>query len=97
MREIMKTFTQWVEDNNLELPVFTDAPDGETPVDAAKAKKTTDENNKRTGYSGNYPPAYIAGQYPDQYFNPIKATAPVDRENMKKRRVVAPPDTAARA
>jgi hypothetical protein len=95
----MKTFKQWAEDSKLELPVFTDAPEGEqadTDDKAEKAKKPTSENQKRTGYSGNYPPAYIGGQYPDQYFNPIKATAPVDRENMKQRRVVTPKDTAAK-
>jgi hypothetical protein len=93
---MMKTFTQWVEENKLELPVFTDAPEAEKADADGKGKKATSENNKRTGYSANYPPAYIAGQYPDQYFNPIKATAPLDRQNMRDRKVVAPKDTAAK-
>ena len=71
----MKNFLQWVESNGLELPV----------IDTADKKPATSENTKRTGLSGNYPPQYVAGQYPDGYFPPIKATAALDLKNMKKR------------
>jgi hypothetical protein len=65
----MKTFLDWVKENNLL-------------VDAEPTKETTKENRKRTGYSANYPPAYVASQYPHKYFNPSKATADLDKENM---------------
>ncbi len=71
----MKTFTQWAEDNKLTLPVVNDT-EGTT--------KTIEEKTKRTGLSGNYPPAYVAGQYPHKYFNPIKATADLDIANGAK-------------
>lgn len=66
----MKTFTQWAEDHKLELPVLVDE----------KGEDTTDENTKRTGYSQNYPDAYIRSQYPHKYFNPILSTADLDAE-----------------
>lgn len=62
----MKTFEQWLEDQKLELPVFTDVGD---------AKKATSENTKRSGISANYPDAYVRSQYPHKYFNPIAADA----------------------
>jgi hypothetical protein len=70
----MKTFLDWAKEQNLDIAVVTDTEEG---------KETTKENRKRTGYSGNYPPAYVAGQYPHKYFNPSKATADLDKENMK--------------
>lgn len=82
MRFNMKTFFQWLEDNNLELPVVQEVPEGE---------ETTKENTKRTGYSFNYPDPYVRSQYPHKYFNPIKATADLDAENKPKR----VPDSAA--
>lgn len=53
------------------------------------------ENTKRTVFSANYPPQAGSGQYPGGYFTPIKATAALDYENMKKKNIVTPPDTAA--
>lgn len=70
----MKTFFDWAKEQNLDIAVVTDVEEG---------KATTKENRKRTGYSGNYPPAYVSGQYPNKYFNPSKATADLDKENMK--------------
>jgi hypothetical protein len=77
----MQTFLKWVEEQNLELPSITDA------LPASKVEKegkpTIDEKRVRTGYSANYPPAYVAAQYPHKYFNPAKATADLDMQNMK--------------
>lgn len=63
----MKTFKKWLETNKLELPVYTDSPDGE--------KASASENTKRSGISQNYPDAYVRSQYPQKYFNPIAADA----------------------
>lgn len=60
------TFLKWAEEKELDLPVFTDAPEGE---------EATGENTKRAGISANYPDAYVRAQYPHKYFNPITATA----------------------
>ena len=70
----MKTFFQWAEAN--ELPLMQEVPDKE---DAIK------ENGQRTGYSHNYPDAYVRSQYPHKYFNPIKATADLDAVAKPKR------------
>jgi len=70
----MKTFFQWAEENKIELPV----------LNSDDTEDATSENRVRTGYSANYPPAYVASQYPHKYFNPAKATADLDAENMKK-------------
>jgi len=70
----MKSFLDWIKEENLELPSITDAP---------KAEKTVDEKTKRTGLSTNYPDAYVASQYPHKYFNPIKATADLDLSTRK--------------
>ena len=78
----MKTFTQWIEAQKLELPVFVDTKDGE---------KATSENTKRSGISANYPDAYVRAQYPHKYFNPIAADADYKLE-AKPRKA---PDTAA--
>lgn len=80
----MKTFTQWIEAQKLELPVFVDVKDGE---------KSTSENTKRSGVSQNYPDAYVRGQYPHKYFNPIAADADYKLE-AKPRKGSA--DTAAK-
>lgn len=71
----MKTFFKWAEENKFELPNLNDTEPGQ---------EVKGENTKRTGYSGNYPDAYVKGQYPHKYFNPIKATADLDKENDKK-------------
>ena len=65
----MKTFLQWVEENDLELPKMTDTDE---PTAA------TGENRVRTGVTHNYPDAYVRSQYPHKYFNPTKATADLD-------------------
>ena len=65
----MKSFIDWIKEEKLDLPTFTDAPE---------AEKTVEEKTKRTGLSANYPDAYVAGQYPHKYFNPTKATADLD-------------------
>ena len=80
----MKNFMQWCEDNKLDLPVLADVEPAQS-VDTPKGSKTKGENTKRTGYSANYPAAYVAGQYPHKYFNPIKATADLDKQNMGKK------------
>ena len=72
----MKTFFQWVEETGLDLPVVVAAPEGE---------KATSENGFRTGYSQNYPDAYVRAQYPDAYAPPKKATAFLDKINMAKK------------
>lgn len=69
----MKTFYQWAEENKIELPILT-----------TNGEDATSENRVRTGYSANYPPAYVSAQYPHKYFNPAKATADLDAEQMKK-------------
>lgn len=64
----MKTFLQWAEENDFEVPNLD----------------VTSENIKRTGVGPFYPDAYYQGRYPDSYFTPSKATADLDRENAKK-------------
>ena len=66
----MKTFFQWAEENKVSLP-----------IEAPKKQKTTAENTRRTGYSHNYPDAYVRSQYPHKYFNPYKGTADLDDQN----------------
>ena len=72
----MKSFLDWIKEEKLELPVVTAAAEGE---------KTVEEKTKRTGLSANYPPAYVSGQYPHKYFNPIKATTDLDIQNIEKK------------
>lgn len=73
----MKSFFDWVKEENLELPV----------VDAPEKENTIEEKTKRTGLSANYPAAYVSGQYPHKYFNPSKATADLDIQNIEKKDV----------
>ena len=77
----MKSFFDWIKEEKLELPSITDAADG---------KKTVEEKTRRTGLSANYPPAYVSGQYPHKYFNPSKATADLDIQNIDDKNVVTP-------
>ena len=78
----MKTFLKWCEENRIPLPVVTDVPEGE---------ESTGENTKRTGLTHNYPDAYVRGQYPkDHYFNPIKATADLDKAQKAKSKYSGP-------
>ena len=70
----MKSFLDWVKEEKLDMPLETGSGNG---------KKTIDEKTKRTGLSANYPSAYVSSQYPHKYFNPIKATADLDIQNMK--------------
>lgn len=74
----MKSFLDWIKEEKLELPVVTDAEAGD---------KTVEEKTKRTGLSANYPAAYVSGQYPHKYFNPTKATADLDIQNIEKKDV----------
>lgn len=71
----MKSFLDWVKDENLDVSIVTAA---------AKGEKTVEEKTKRTGLSANYPAAYVRDQYPHKYFNPTKATTDLDIENMGK-------------
>lgn len=64
----MKTFLQWADNRKIELPEVN-----------LKA-----ENTKRSGIRGAYPDGYIRSQYPDLYFTPIAADAPVQLKNAKK-------------
>lgn len=73
----MRTFIKWAKETNKDL---------KTILDTESSKKTTKEDRIRTGYSANYPPAYVSGQYPHKYFNPSKATADLDAQNMKKKK-----------
>jgi hypothetical protein len=84
----MKTFLDWVKEQNLDASVVTDASAAEKVQ--KEAKPTIDEKRIRTGYSANYPPAYAADQYPNHYFNPRKATADLDKQNMDKKSIVTP-------
>ena len=78
----MKSFLDWLKEEKLEIPNFEKSAEENT--DAPVAEKTVEEKTKRTGLSANYPAAYVADQYPHKYFNPIKATADLDIQNMKK-------------
>lgn len=42
---------------------------------------STNENTKRSGIRGAYPDGYVRSQYPDNYFTPIAADAPVQLKN----------------
>jgi len=79
----MKTFVSWCEDSDLDI----DLPEV-TQEDVEEAKKFGKdkfiEQRARTGWSGNYPPAYFYAQYPHKYMNPRKATADLDAEHLKK-------------
>lgn len=61
----MKNFLQWANDRKYDLP--------EADVKA--------ENTKRSGIRGAYPEGYIRNQYPDLYFTPVAADAPVQLKN----------------
>lgn len=50
------------------------------------------ENTKRGGIHTAYPSGYVRSQYPDAYFYPISATAPLDLKNLSKVKDVAPKD-----
>lgn len=88
----MKSFLDWMKEEKLELPAVTDAGAAEDNVDAPAEEKTVEEKTKRTGLSANYPPAYVSGQYPHKYFNPSKATADLDIQNIEDKNVVTPKD-----
>jgi hypothetical protein len=81
----MHTFLSWIQEQKLELPSFNDTKAAEKVE--TESKPTIDEKRVRTGYSANYPPAYVSGQYPNKYFNPAKATADLDKQNMDKKDV----------
>jgi hypothetical protein len=81
----MQTFLDWIKEQKLEAEAISTDTNTAEKVEV-DAEPTTDENRVRTGYSANYPPAYVAAQYPSKYFNPRKATADLDAENMKKQK-----------
>jgi hypothetical protein len=79
----MKTFTQWVEDNNLSLTgeeIVTDAEN------SSESEETTDESKRRNNAPHAYPDGYNKGQYPDSAHTPHSATAALDIENAKKKK-----------
>lgn len=75
----MKSFLNWLKEEKLVLP---EVGENEKTVEAPAAEKTVEEKTKRTGLSANYPAAYVSGQYPHKYFNPIKATTDLDIQNI---------------
>jgi len=86
----MKTFMQWVEEHNFDLPVVTDSEEGKADGKGSISEKAS----KNFGY--NYPDAYKRGQYmqgdkPTPYFMSKTADA-LYKMTSKPRKV---PDTAA--
>lgn len=81
----MKSFLDWLKEENLDVPAMVDAAAGEESVESPVKEKTVEEKTKRTGLSANYPAAYVSGQYPHKYFNPSKATADLDIQNIEKK------------
>jgi hypothetical protein len=79
----MKSFLDWLKEENLESPIV-DTAGSEENVEG-KSEKSVEEKTKRTGLSANYPDAYVSAQYPHKYFNPIKATADLDIQNIEKK------------
>lgn len=77
----MKSFLDWLKEEKLDLPNFEKA--SEENLEGNSSEKPIEEKTKRTGLSANYPDAYVAAQYPHKYFNPTKATADLDIQNMK--------------
>ncbi len=72
---IMKNFFQWAEEH---------APDLGDLLVSGEGEDATSENRIRTGLKFGYPDAYARAQYPNQYFPPYSATAPVDLKNNKR-------------
>jgi len=72
----MNNFFQWAEEHKLDL--------GDLLVAAEEGGKSTSENRIRTGLRFGYPDAYARSQYPNNYFPPYSATAPVDLKNNKR-------------
>ena len=66
----MKTFLQWADERGHELP------------EVAMMKESG--SAKRAGIRGAYPEGYIRSQYPDLYFTPTAADAPVQLANKNK-------------
>jgi hypothetical protein len=77
----MKTFFTWAEEQGHDLNLVYAAPEGEQ-TDVNPGEDATGEQRVRTGYSGNYPPAYVSGQYPHKWFAPRKSTADLDAESI---------------
>ena len=77
----MKTFMQWVEENDLTLTggVVTDAEE-------SSEEETTSEHKRRNIAPHEYPDAYARAQYPDSAHTPHKGTAALDIENAKKKK-----------
>ena len=72
----MKNFFQWAEERKYDLESLREQP--------AETKDTKGESQsaKRAAIRSHaYPPAYGRAQYPDGYFRPIAADAPVYQAN----------------
>lgn len=63
----MKSFFQWAEEKNLELPIVTDQE---------ASDKTVTEKTARAGFAHwAYPDLYVRSHYPDGWFMPRAADA----------------------
>jgi hypothetical protein len=83
----MLNFEQWCAEGERELPYAVIEAEGEKSavlLGSAEGEGSTGEQRVRTGYSANYPPAYVRAQYPHQWFVPRKSTADLDQSHMKK-------------
>lgn len=75
----MKSFSQWAEENQHDVKSVMSEP---TVVSGQEVSEKT----KRGGLKPGYPDGYVRNQYPDNYFTPISASAPVDLQNSKKKK-----------
>jgi hypothetical protein len=82
--KIMKTFVQWADTKQLELPYG---------VETEPTEPATSENSVRTGQTHNYPDAYLRSQYPLAWLTPTKATAYLDAAQKARPKL---PDQAAK-
>lgn len=81
----MKTFVNWCDklEFDIDLPVVTEQDVEEVNKQGGPDKFL--EQRARTGWSGNYPPAYFYAQYPHHYMNPRKSTTDLDAQHIKKK------------
>ena len=82
--KVMKTFVDWCDDLDLDLDLPEVNQEDVAEVEKHGSRDKFLENRARTGWSGNYPPAYFYAQYPHKYVNPKKATADLDAQFIKK-------------
>lgn len=82
----MKTFTQWVEQNKLDLPNLNDMPE---------PKKATGESTAATrAFRFGYPDAAGAVNYPDAYKTARQPDAFLQMQWRKQQKMHAPSDGA---